>query len=281
VQSDAFPLAPPCIARFTLPVSGVAVALRQPTGLEDLLLIEYGTDDDTAALALAQQLAQAEDGSEIAWTDLVATDLDALVLRMRQALLGDRIVSDLPCGGDGCGSRVDISFGIERYLAHHHPKRPLPQGRVWHVLACAEEPGWFHLAPQGAATAAWFRLPTVADQIFAARQQDPESALALVCIRPGGIAAPMRRRVEAAMQAMAPALTGELQGQCPDCGAAVLARFSPRHYCLQELREHARFIYQDVDVLARHYHWPEHSILAIPNARRARYVELALASGSA
>lgn len=280
VQPGALPSGLGSIARFTLPVSGIGVSLRPPTGLEDLLLIEC-RDDDAAALALAERLALAEDGSAIGWAGLAATDLDALVLRLRQALLGDRIRSDLHCRGEGCGSRVDISFGIEAYLAHHRPKHPAVQGRTWRVLACTDEPGWFRLAPRGSEPAARFRLPTVADQMEGARQSDPETALAQRCIRADRIAAPLRRRVEAAMQAMAPPLSAELQGRCPDCGAVVAARFDPRRYCLRELRDRARFVFEDVDVLARRYHWPEHSILAMPNGRRASYVELALAGGSA
>ena len=272
------------IARFRLPVCGTAVALRHPTGFEDLLLVEHGDNDAAAALALAPHLAEAADGSEIVWTDLAATDLDVLILRLRQALLGDRIASDLHCRGDGCGSRVDISFSIEAYIAHHRPKPPPVRSRGWRVLACMDEPGWFDFSAEGperAEASARFRVPTVADQIFAAGQREPETALARVCIRPEHISAPMRRRVEAAMQVMAPSLVGELQGQCPDCGALVAARFDPRRYCLQELRDRARFIYGDVDVLARRYHWAEQSILAMPNARRANYVELALADGDA
>src|SRR5882672_5509203 len=70
--------------RFTLPVSGLRVALRQPTGMHDLLLLET-SDDDTAALALAGDLAATEGGDEIAWPQLTPTDLDTFLLRLRQA----------------------------------------------------------------------------------------------------------------------------------------------------------------------------------------------------
>jgi hypothetical protein len=280
----AFPLPSDSIARFTLPVGGATVTLGHPTGLEDLLLVECSGDDAAAALALAQRLAHATNGSEIVWTELAATDLDVMILRLRQALLGDRVASELHCHGDDCGSRIEISFSIEAYIEHHRPRPPPVRGRVWRVLACTDEPGWFHLsihALQSAAVSVRFRLPTVSDQIYAAGQRDPETTLARVCIRPEHIAGPLRRRIETAMHALGPSLVGELQGQCPDCGTLVAARFDPRHYCLQELRDRARFIYGDVDVLARRYHWAEQSILAMPNARRANYVELALAGGSA
>ncbi len=283
MRPGAPPSASASVARFVLPVSGMTVALLHPTGLDDLLLIERGTEEGAVALALARRLAWAEDGHEIEWTKLAPTDLDFLVLRLRQVIIGDRITSDLHCRADGCGSRVDISFSIEDYLAHHHPKSPERRGR-WRVLACVDEPGWFELAPtsQDAGDAgARFRLPTVADQMHALAHADPAMVLERSCIRPDRLGANLRRRVEVAMSAMAPALAGEVGGQCPDCGATVTARFDPRRYCLRELRDRARYIYEDVDLLACRYHWTEESILAMPNTRRAGYVELARAGGSA
>jgi hypothetical protein len=126
-----------------------------------------------------------------------------------------------------------------------------------------------------------FRPPTIADQIDAVRQSDPETALMRRCIIGRDRAALPRRRVEAALQAIAPAMAGQLQGRCPDCGTMVAAHFDPRRFCLRELRDRARFIYEDIDVLARRYHWAEHCILTMPNARRTNYVEHALESGRA
>jgi hypothetical protein len=119
----------------------------------------------------------------------------------------------------------------------------------------------------------------MADLIAAKRQRDPRAALATACLHRADLA-PSRRRVEAAMAAMAPPLSSELQGACPECSDVITAHFEPRAYCLRELRERARFIHEDVDMLASRYHWPEDSILALPNRRRQAYVELAL-SGTA
>jgi hypothetical protein len=260
-----------CIA---LPVSGITTVLREPTGMEDLLLLET-PDDDAAALGLAEVLATTEDGGEIAWQQLTPTDLDVFILRLRQAWLGDHIASRLTCRADGCASRIDMSFGIEAYLAFHHPKAA--RGRHW--LAVAAEPPWFRLSVtvEGNGEDAFrFRLPTMADLRAAKRQRNPQHALATACLSHAGMSTQVRRRMEAAMAAMAPPLASELQGACPDCDAKVAAHFEPRAYCLRELRERARFIHEDVDVLASRYHWPEESILAMPIRRRQSYVEWAL-----
>jgi hypothetical protein len=262
-------------ARFTLPVSGLTAVLRQPTGMEDLLLLET-PDDDAAVLGLAEVLATAEDGGGIDWPQLTPTDLDVFILRFRQAWLGDHIASRLICRGEGCASRIDLSFGIEAYLAFHRPK--VPRRRHW--LAISTEPPWFRLSAIGdgdhAENTSRFRLPTMVDLMAAKRQRNPQRALAGACLFDAGMSAQVRRRMEAAMTAMAPPLASELQGTCPDCGATITAHFEPRSYCLRELRERARFVHEDIDVLASRYHWPEESILAMPVRRRQSYVEWVL-----
>jgi len=77
------------------------------------------------------------------------------------------------------------------------------------------------------------------------------------------------------METMAPSLSGDLQGTCPECGVEVVVYFDTRQFCLRELRDRAAFIYQDIDLLARRYHWSETDILTMPHVRRTNYAELA------
>jgi hypothetical protein len=106
---------------------------------------------------------------------------------------------------------------------------------------------------------------------------EPEKveALARRCLRPANVPSRLRRLAEEAMEMMAPSLSGDLQGTCPQCGAEVLVYFDAREFCLRELRDRAAFIYQDIDLLARRYHWSEREILTMPHVRRTNYAELA------
>src|SRR6478736_462427 len=88
---------------FRLPVSGHVVALRHPNGGEDLLLLEGAGEDTTQALALVARLARPATLAEIAWLELTVTDFDALILRLRQAVIGDRVRADVACRSRGCG----------------------------------------------------------------------------------------------------------------------------------------------------------------------------------
>jgi hypothetical protein len=283
---------------FRLPVSGHVVALQHPTGAEDLLLLEAMGDDTGLALALAYRLTRPAAGTELDWRELTVSDLDTLILRLRQAVIGERIRADVACEANGCGRRIDISFGIDEYLAHHEAAKPNVRG-VWNVDP-AGEPGWFRLICVRSGTSQLsdgkgtpiprsdistcsadrpaeilFCLPTVADQLAVAGRLDAADELARRCIRPVQVPLRLRRRVEAVMEALAPGLSGYLRGTCSECGAEIVVYFDARQFCLRELRDRAAFIYQDIDLLARRYHWSETDILAMPCVRRTNYVEMA------
>lgn len=294
-----------------LPVSGLGVVLRPLTGAEDQLLLEAPDENISLALALLNRLAQLVD-NEISdtnapsdWSHLTVTDLDILILRLRQMVFGNHVRADIPCGTAECGRRIDISFGINEYIAHYAPV-PVRKSDSERSVEPAEESGWFRLLSGRSDKAdigeepssdpylnppveldsyseqngeIFFRIPTAADQLAVASSSDPAEALAQRCIRPVNLAAWQLREVEDIMESMAPSLSNDLLGICPECGAEVNVYFDVRHYCLRELKEHATFVYEDIDTLARRYHWAEADILALPRNRRTIYAELARQEG--
>jgi len=245
-----------------LPVSGVELALRQLTGAEDILLLEHPTNHPGLALVLVSQLAQVVDNASINWEDLSVSDLEFVLLTLRQMVFGDWIRTDAVCPVQGCGKRVDVSFRIRDYLSHHAPRRSP-------AVAAAETPGWFQLGN----TDVTFRLPTVADQIAISNHPRPEQELQQRCIRPSDIPAKLRRRVETAMEALAPNLSDDLQGQCVECGSTVTLFFDVLQFTLHELRSQAAFVYEEIHLLASSYQWTETAILALPRHRRQQYAE--------
>jgi hypothetical protein len=255
-----------------LPVSGRSVTLAAPTGDDDLLLAEGRPDDPALALTLVERLGRGRAPTD--WVALPATDIDVLIVRLRQIALGDRIVADVVCANPACGSRVDISFGLDAYLAHHRPKKAPFRRRGFYVEACLDESGWYSAESRGEIRVS-FRLPTIGDVAAAAADADPARKLADSCVRPSPAPARLRALAERAMEALAPPLSGPIGGNCPHCGAAIAATFEARIYCLRELRERARFIYDDIDALAERYHWSEQDILALPGDRRRVYAERA------
>lgn len=250
--------------RVRLPVAGVEVGVRLPAGADDMLLLESGPLDLRVALALLGRVAFDGSGVPLDVAALPITDVDALLLRLRQWILGDLIRAEQLCGNVGCQSRVDVTFSIASYLEHDPPVTPTD---VTHAI----DEGWYRLTGEDVA----FRVPCAADQLAIAWEDSPEEALLQRCIRPAAIADDVRRRVEEAMEALAPSLFSELQGTCPHCGATVQAEFDPVQYVLRELRARASSLYDEVCAIAHHYHWSEAEILALPAERRTRYADLA------
>jgi hypothetical protein len=266
------------VTAFRLPVSGIEVVLRQPAGADDILLAEADRFEPRVALALVAALARPADGGAVEWAGVTLTDLDATLLAIRRMVLGNRVESSARCGtGDelghagavgaagttGCGARIDLGFQITDYLEQHRPQ--IPRG----VTRC-DDPAWFQLD----ATDVRFRPPSNADLAAIAAEPDGERELARRCIEPGEVPARLRRRIERAMEAIAPSLYGELEGTCPECGATVAIAFDPQRYVVDELRQRAAFVFEEVHLIAERYRWSEDAILTMPRARRARYAEL-------
>ncbi len=246
-----------------LPVSGIEVILQPLIGAEDILLLEAPVYDTAFALELIARLALPANGLAVEWSTLCVTDLDALLLLLRQMIFGDLIRADIICPAQDCGKRIDIAFRIKEYLAHHHPRKA-------RGVEAAHEAGWFRLC----GTPVSFRLPNGGDQVMVAQAPRPERELIRRCIRPADVSSHLVKRVETAMEAMAPSLSHNLQGQCYECGMRVDMYFDIQRFVLQELRNQATFIYEDIHLLAKHYHWTQAEILALPRSRRAHYTEL-------
>jgi hypothetical protein len=255
-----------------LPVGGRRVALRAPDGHDDLLLLESPATpagDAALAAALAGRLAAPADRlGPLDAEGLCVTDLEALLLRVRQRALGDTLVGESTCDAPGCGRRIDVSFDINAYLGQAEP-RPGPSDEP------AGRDGWFVLR----GSAVRFRFPTAADLAAVAVAADPGRALRRLCTDPPDVELTdaLLDRLDAALERLAPALPRELSATCPECGAGVTVAFDPRSFCLRELRDLAASLFDDVAAIASRFHWPEREILGLPRTRRHLYAELARA----
>lgn len=246
---------------FRLPVSGLQVTIRRPTGEDDLFLQETCASTTALALGLVSRLVRPADGSEAQWSNLTITDLEALLLLIRSAAVGDLIEADLWCATPECGERVTASFRISEYLARR-PSRP-PREIV------AEGEGWFRLPDQPVK----FRLPAANDLLAVLGENRPDREILRRCMEPEIMPAGLRRRVVQAMAAMAPSLSEEVQGICPECRQPISAYFNIQKYVVEEFRQRAARVHHDVHLLAFNYQWPEESILHLPRERRILYAE--------
>jgi hypothetical protein len=244
---------------------GPAIEVREPTGLDELLLLETRLPPAAALAALCDRVATVH-GRSLDWQQVAATQLGAVALAVRRAWIGDRVLSEGRCPDPECGERVDVSFSGLTYLAHYQPGRPRN--------VRAGDDGWFQLA----SASVRFRIPSVADLLAAEVSEEPAAALAARCLVPEQLPARTARAVDRALTVLAPSLEGLIGGHCPACGADVTMRFDPLTYTLLELRDSFAGIYRETHALASTYGWQEETILSQPRSRRRRYAELVFES---
>jgi hypothetical protein len=248
-----------------LPVRGGQAALRGPDGVDEMLLHEMlyaaaardqpGGGVVEAGLLLLSRLG----GDALDPHALPVTDFEYLLLGVRAARFGQQM--DLAFRCPHCRTLAEVSFRVADFLAGITPRTPAG------VVPDPDRAGWFRFDGAG------FRLPTAGDQAAVAGAARPLQRLTDLCL--DDIAQQKRHRapVERAMAVMAPAVSRPIEGHCPSCGARVRAGLSVPRLVVRELARAATTTQDDVDLIARAYHWPESAILALPEDRRRAYAE--------
>lgn len=239
-----------------LPVSGREIVLREADGADDLALHEAPGGPAAQGLALLTRLAERAD-DEIA--DLPATDFEILLLHHGASRFGPRMTLAFAC--PHCRAMAEVSFMSADFVASVAPQ-PAPG-----VTADPDRPGWRRLDGAG------FRLPTAGDLAAAEAHAQPGRALAERCLDATARRRGVRARVERAMEKLSPPLSRPIAGRCPECAVAVRAGLSVRSVVMAELKRAAASVLEDVDLIARAYHWPEPAILALPRRRRRAYAD--------
>ncbi len=237
-----------------LPASGAQITLRDPGGADEMLLHESHTHPIETALALLARLG----GEQAQWADLVVTDFEFLLLSLRARRFGPLMALGFAC--PHCSARAEISFLLTDLQESVTPRSPAG------VAAHASRPGWY------TAGEAAFRLPTALDLAAAASAHDPAWVLAERCFE-AGMARRERARVERLMGQMAPELSQPIAAACPECGAETEVALSVARIVIAELKREAAQLYDEIDLIAGAYHWPEAEILALPQQRRRLYAE--------
>ncbi len=243
-----------------LPVSGAEFSLAGADGACEMQLLEGATSDiGTALQILARTVRFPADDTMGLLRALTITDFEYLVLQLRASWCGSQIVLGLAC--PTCRSLAQVSLETPELLKWARSRPP--------EKVCPHEglPGWFTLED------AVFRLPTVGDLIDTEAESRRFAALLALTIQEGPMSQRLRARVERAMSLMAPELSRSIRGSCPGCRQPLTTHLSVVPLTVKELRQSAAQLHDEIDLIARHYHWPQSEILALPIARRRSYVE--------
>ncbi|MFP2929688.1 hypothetical protein ACLESO_31720 [Pyxidicoccus sp. 3LG] len=124
------------------------------------------------------------------------------------------------------------------------------------------------------------RVPTGADQVAVAEEGVADEQVLLArCVEPvepvvGWDVARLEsedvRRIDAALEAVSPAVVTRVGAACVACGVVQEVEVDP--YACVSLSSAA--LLEEVHTLASTYHWSEREILALPRQRRRQYLRL-------
>lgn len=187
--------------------------------------------------------------------ELCVADRQWLLLNLLRDWQGDALWLTSEC--PRCGTRLD--HGLQRSAI---PVKPAGSGFPFTEV----ELGGRCLA---------LRVPSGADQTAVAALDGADAARALArrCLLDDGAAVVLDddalRAIGAALEAVAPELAATLQVRCAHCGMEHPIGFDP--CAIGPAASDALF--DDVHTIALAYHWSERDILALPRARRQRYLE--------
>ncbi len=121
-----------------------------------------------------------------------------------------------------------------------------------------------------------WRPVSYADLVAAARAEDETAGVGVVlkrCVE-GPVSPEVRARLVERMAEADPLAEIELDLTCAECGEAVRALLDVLDFTWAQVVAQAQALLADVDTLARAYSWSESEILALPRARRRRFVDL-------
>jgi hypothetical protein len=184
-------------------------------------------------------------------------DRNAAILRLRQATFGARLRAVLDC--PECGERLELDADTTTLLA-----------------ASARE------AAPVEVDSLCFRPPTSRDLVGILGESDAEAArlrLLRLCLVGDGesadpqLLASLGDRVEDALEQADPLADLTLGFVCDACGHEWQAPLDVAAFLWDEVDVHARRLLDEVHLIARAYGWSEAEILALPEARRAAYIE--------
>lgn len=186
---------------------------------------------------------------------------DRLLLAVRQHNFGDCIDAHTSCAA--CSEQVEFSVSCSALLtdtvAAEAPARKLTLGGAAFELRC---PNSVDLAEAARGTS----LEAV-EEVLLTRCVTHNDATEITPAR--------RAALAAALSALDPAAEIMLDLACPACGRDWQALLDIGCILWLEIAARARRLLQEVDVLARVYHWHEAEIFALSENRRALYLEMA------
>ena len=249
--------------------------LRPLSAQDQIEFLDRDPGTIPAARMVTGLLSKCAGLSEEEAAGLTAGQREALLLELRALTFGDRMACLLRCPNSGCGQKLDLDLRVSQLILD---SKAVP-GEIYEAAV----DGW----------RVKFRLPDGGDQEAVAQTAygDEQRALQVLLARclqavehegspSREIPAALAERISAKMAELDPQAEIALDAVCPACGRTFRTILDTATFFFTEIASHARALLGEVHVLAAVYHWSEAAILAMPERRRRRYLDLVDASFS-
>jgi hypothetical protein len=246
------------------------VHLRPLTGrveleVDEALALDGLEQVDALLVALVAWIGEVESSLERV-RELCVVDRQFALVRVAALLRGSTAWITDRC--TGCGAVVDLELELDQLPV-------APAG-----------PGYPECVQQFEGRRVRVRVPTGMDQHTLTKGDETAAVAELLrrCAQPldgeGELDARSFDAIDQAIEAMSPGIATTLTTTCPECRRERQIEFDP--YALAMAPPGEPDVFDEIHTLAFHYHWGENEILALPRARRHRYlrrIEAALGSG--
>jgi hypothetical protein len=238
---------------------------------EDRVFLLESRDVLPLARRASELLARCTDFGDLG--TLSVGDREALLLSLHRLTFGETLECVLHCVS--CDQRMTLAPRVSDLLLS-----PYEAPRATHELTIEDSGALYRVA---------FRLPASADldaaaAIAASDVDRAASGLLARCVRgvtrngapldADALPAAVRDALTREMLRLDPQAQVELEVSCPACSHGFDVLLDAASFLLRELDDDAAHLLKEIHVLASYYGWSERDILAIPAARRARYITL-------
>jgi len=218
------------------------------------------------AIALAVAADPSSDAAAVARLPLGRRD--RRLLRLRSELTSRPLDATAAC--PACGERVEFAADAQALAA-------MADGAVASVSEALEAEGysvsWRPPDSDDVIAASTAGTAAAAERILLARcvtvASGPRGAVDAAELPPA-----VRDAVSQAMAAADPLAEIVVSVTCPACGISFEADLDVAGFAWSELRARARRLLHEVALLARAFGWTEGQVLALPERRRAAYLDL-------
>ncbi|MGJ8616717.1 MAG: hypothetical protein ACSHWS_07720 [Sulfitobacter sp.] len=192
-------------------------------------------------------------GQPVTVADLTLSQFDACLAQLYRHLYGDQLVSQCTC--TKCAEPFELRFDLADIQTRLNEESEGYQGASETEIT----------APSGRV----FRLPRVSD--LAALHRDGSEVWLQALLVDGPFDA---EALQAEIAQAGPVLSQDIDAPCPDCAQVNQVRFDIADYLVQTVASEGAFLWREVHLIARQYHWTLTDIMSLSREVRRQLTGL-------